>query len=401
MILWLLNLLGGWYVLCGEGRDVVSFLNLCMQTCAPYWAYVRDETGFRVCMRRRVWRELAPRVEGAGICITVEHEGGLPRILRRYRRRWGLAVGLLLGCGLIWLSGQFVWRIEVRGTARYAPFDVLEELEAQGFGVGSYLPAVEVNPLQNRLLLASDRFSWISVNLLGTTAQVDVVERDAPKMTRRETAPANLIATADGQITRLELRDGASVVEVGDTVRAGQLLASGIAEMRDGGTRLMRAEGRVYATVVHHIRIEIPLAATERRYTAKRTVDRRIIFFGKTINLFKNTGIVGGSCDIIDNERIMSLFGRVRLPISLCTTTALPYVEEAVVRTPEVAQVLAEYALRTRLDALAADRELIRRTTATHCTDEAYVLDCTVWCVENIAACSPITLTRSTEASTP
>ncbi len=397
MINWLLAFFGGWYALRGESRDAALFLNLCMRRCAPYWRYRRDETGFSCRMRRRIWRELA--AEAAG--ITVTREGGLPGILRRYRGRWGLGIGLALAAVIVWLSGQYVWRVEVRGTSRYSAHDVRTELAAQGFGVGSYIPDVEVNSLQNRVLIASDRFSWISVNLLGTTAKVDVVELAERTSTRRETAPANLIAMTDGQIARLELRDGMPVVEVGEVVRAGQLLASGIVDTEKAGTRLMRAEGKVYATVAHHIRVEIPYATTVRQYTGEKRRDRRIIFFGKTINLFKNTGIVVGSCDIIDNERILSLFGRVKLPISYATTTYLPYIEQPATRDPDAARTLAEFTLRCRIDALSADREPVRMTTATIATAEAYVIDCTLWCIEDIAAVAPITLSHPAEASIP
>lgn len=401
MILWLLNFFGGWYEITGDSAAAAAFLNLCMRGCYPYWYFRQDEDCFSFRVRRRVWRELSAACVSAGLGVCCQREGGLPRIARRYRRRWGMFAGLAVCIGLIWLSGRYVWRIEVDGTSQYQPRDVLEELEAQGFAVGSFIPDVDVNTLQNRILIASDRFAWISVNLIGTTARVEVVELTERQTAPRETAPANLVASADGQIVRLELRDGWAAIKVGDTVRSGELLVSGFGETKDARTVTAHAEGKVYAQVVHQISVEIPFAYEEKRYTGEKISEKRINFFGKVINLFGNTGILGGSCDTIDNERILSFFGRVSVPVSFCTTTHLAYVTEPAVRDEAAARALAEYALRQQTDALCADRELIRSATTTTVTDDGVRLDCTLWCVENIAQTQPITLGAPAEVSVP
>ena len=401
MILWLLNWLGGWYAIRGEGSDSAAFLNLCLRGCYPYWAFCRDSDGFSFRVRCRVWRELSAVCTADGLCLSIEREGGLPRLLRRYRRRWGMMAGIVLAVGILWLSGQFVWRIEVTGTSRYRVQDVLDELAAQGFGVGSRIRDVDVNALQNRTLIASDRFAWMSVNLNGTTARVEVVEQIKRENEARQTAPANLVAAADGQIVRLELREGWSAVEVGDVVQSGTLLVSGLSETTDGKLRAVHAEGKVFAQVMHCLRAEIPFRYEKKSYTGEKISEKSIFFFGKVINLFRKTGILGGSCDTIDNERILSFFGLVHVPVSFCTTTHLPYVTEPAVRDEAAALALAEYALRRQADALCADRELIRQATTTTVTDEGVCLECILWCVEDIAMSKPITLGTPAEVSVP
>ena len=401
MILWLLNLFGGWYSVRGESRDAVAFLNLCMRDCYPYWAFCQDACSFSFRVRRRVWRELSAACDAVGLHLTMEGEGGLPRLVRRYRRRWGMFIGIALAIGILRLSGQYVWRIEVTGTNQYRVQDVLDELAAQGFGVGCRIRDVDVNTLQNRTLIASDRFAWMSVNLIGTTAQVEVVERVVRPNASRQTAPSNLVASADGQIVRLELRDGWAAVEVGDVVQSGTLLVSGLGEDTDEKLRAAHAEGKVFAQVVHRLRVEIPFQYEKKSYTGEKICENRIIFFGKVINLFRNTGILGGSCDTIDNEQILSFFGLVHVPVSFCTTTHLPYITEPAVRGKDDAMALAEYALRQQTDALCTDRELLRSATTATVTDEGVCLERVLWCVENIAVPQPITLGKPAEVSLP
>lgn len=399
MMLSMLNLIGGWYELAGGLGEAAAFCNVCMKGCHPYWCFRQDENGYTVRVRRRVWRELSVDCAAAGLSLCCLQEGGLPQLLHRYRRRWGLVLGLIFFVGIVWLSGRYIWTIEVTGTDRYHPSDVLEELAAQGFGVGSYIPSVDIRKLQNRVLISSDRFAWISINLFGTTAQVEVVEFAERQVPRREIAPANLVAAADGQIIRLELRAGWPSVAVGDVVRAGELLVSGLGETKDARTLTARAEGKVYAQVVHEISVEIPLDYEAKRYTGEKNREKSIIFFGKEINLFTKTGILSGSCDTIENERILSFFGQVSVPVSFITTTRLAYVTESARRTEDEAIALAELELRQQTDALCAGAELVQRNLRTTVTDTAVRLDCTIWCIENIAQTQPITLGDPAEVS--
>ncbi len=392
MLLKILNFLGGWYILSGKRKDSTAFLNLCMRLCLPYWGFVQEEDAFFVCVRRRVGRELLAECKEKKIDISLILERGLPRFLHRYRGRWGLAFGGILCVFLIWLSGRFVWRVEVSGTERYDMRDVIEELEALGFGVGSYIPPVDVNILQNRFLLASDRFAWITVNIFGTTAQVEVVEISERSRETREQGPANLIASGDGQIVLLEVRSGFPAIRMGDVVLAGDLLVSGIGETADMRTLVCRAEGRIYAEVLEHVSVEIPYAYNKKTYTGEKKSENKIIFFGKEINLFKKTGILGGSCDTIENERILSVFGQIRIPISIITTTSLYYTEESARRDETSAEALAAYMLEEQIKIRLADAELIQQILETTVTDSSVRLDCTLRCIRNIAQTAPIAL---------
>ena len=293
---------------------------------------------------------------------------------------------------LVFLSGRFIWRVEVRGLEQYHIKDVLEELGAQEFGVGSYIPGVNVNVLQNKVLMDSQRFAWLSVNLIGTTAQVEVIENKPKESKAQNITPMNLVAAADGRIVRFSLRNGWESVDVGDVVRKGELLASGVGERKDGGTQLVCADGQVYAEVVHELLVEIPFQYSRKVFESPQNVKKSIIFFGKEIKLFQKAGILGGSCDTIDNERILTFFGRITVPVIFQTQTALPYVCETAWRTTEQALALAEVILRQQTDALRRDRELLSLTRTVTVTDTAVQLRCTLSCIENIAQPEPIIL---------
>ena len=392
MLFFLLNWFGGWYRICGERTDSAAFLDLCMRRRVRYWNFTCDDTCFYLFVGKRTWKKLFDESSREEIGLQLMAEYGLPHLLCRYRGRWGLLVGALLCSTLIFLSGRFVWRVEVRGLEQYRTKDVLEELLAQGFGVGSYIPGVDVNILQNKVLMDSQRFAWLSVNLIGTTARVEVIEYKPKENQAQNTAPMNLVASADGRVVRFSLRNGWESVEVGAVVRKGELLASGVGERKDGGTQLVCADGQVYAEVVHELSVEIPLQYRRKVFETPQNTKKSVIFFGKEIKLFQKTGILGGSCDTIDNERIITFWGRITVPVVFRTQTALPYTYEVALRTPEQALALAEVVLRQQTDELRRERELLTETRTVTVTDTAVQLRCTLSCIEDIAQPEPIIL---------
>ena len=287
MLLYLLNWLGGWYRVCGNRTDSALFFDLCMRRRLHYWNLSYDDTCFFLLIRKRTWKILSAETAHNGIELLILSEHGLPHLLHCYRRRWALPVGILLCSLLVFVSGRFVWRVEVRGTEQYHTKDVVDELSTHGFGIGSYIPGVDVNVLQNQVLMDSKRFAWLSVNLIGTTARVEVIERKPKQHKLQNNTPMNLVAAADGRVVRFSLRNGWECVEVGDVVRKGELLASGVGERKDGGTQLVCAEGQVYAEVIHELSAEIPLQYSRKVFGSPKNAKKSINFFGKEIKLFQ------------------------------------------------------------------------------------------------------------------
>ena len=261
--------------------------------------------------------------------------------------------------------------------------EIKAELAACGFGVGSYLPHVDTDVLENRFLLSSERISWISVYVEGTVARVQVVERvDPPKEEAKH--PANLIAKCDGQIEYLRLYRGESVVHVGQAVRKGDLLVGGVYDSQTVGCRFTRAAGSVMARTEHSIRVEIPLAYTEKHYTHTENGGIWLNFFQNSVKIFKNTGNGMGECDIIESVKNFSGLGQYAIPVSLTVEQRRYYEEVSATRTEAQALEMAYAELAREIEALG-DVQLLRKEITTSISEDALILECTVLCLEDIA----------------
>ncbi len=377
-------LLFGYRRISAKAPNAADLLNLCMEEGIDYSDFCGEADGsvsFSCFLPSA--KRLLKAAEARGVPISTVRVGGLPVQLWRRRSRAGLLLGGLCAIILFVLSGLFVWDVRVMGNETLSASEVRRELEACGFGVGSYLPRVDTDVLENRVLLSSDRIAWISVYMEGTVARVQVVEQVA-RPAEEAKRPANLVAKRDGQIEYVRLYRGSCEVKVGQAVRTGDLLVSGVYDSQTVGCRFTRAAGNVMARTEHTLRVEIPLSYVEKRYTHTQKGAIWLNFFQKNVKIFKSTGKEDGECDIIESVKSFSGFGQYEIPVSLTVEQRRYYEEVAVTRTEQEALELAYAELACAIEALG-DVQLLRKEITTSFSEEALILECTVVCIEDIA----------------
>ena len=99
-------------------------------------------------------------------------------------------------------------------------------------------------------MLKVDEIGWLSVNICGCNADVEVKEKIKKPELEEDTAPCNLKAKADGVITKVTAAQGMSQVKTGSGVKQGDLLVSGVGITKQNTVRYVRAKGEVMADVI-------------------------------------------------------------------------------------------------------------------------------------------------------
>ena len=374
----------GRIVFAAKGSDAARIFNKCMEEKITYVKSVWDGESFLLHLEGRAASRFAALCEREQIEVEVRSRKGLPELWSRYRSRPGLWLGLLLVVGLLVLSRGVIWSIRIEGNARLGEDRILALLAENGIEVGSPLRDLRPAVAEGNILLAEKDISWISLYAVGTTLNVEVreTERGEPS----EEGAANLVALCDGVIERIEVCDGGVVVKRGDVVRKGELLVSGVYDTPEGGAlRQTLARGEVFARTIHEYEVKIPLLHEKKVYTGREWCEKRIKFFSKDIKVFANTGNAPPTCDIIYYEDKLSLFGGEELPLGMDTVLCREYVMETVRLSPGEAAEYAFAELERELAALSVRAELLEKDISFELTDEAYVLDCRITCLENIA----------------
>ncbi len=373
----------GYETLETDRANVEALLNLCLRRGLSVSDFAPTDGGgirFRIgaISAHRLARDCAR--EGIPLRRTV---GGLPARLLRLGRRAGLVAGLAVAVFLLVLSQKFVWSVRVGGNERLTAGEIRQLLSEQGLEVGSYVPSLRMGEIETRALLLSDDLAWLAIHMDGTVAVVQVVER-SPEPAKND-KPANLVAERDGTVEGLELYRGRAMVHIGQPVRAGELLVSGVYDSATVGYRYTRANGRVLARTERVFRVEIPLSYEQKVYGESSRAETVLNFFKFSLKFSKNSRNPAATCDIIETTTGEDWLGMRDLPVSILRRTYLPYTQVTAERSPKEALELAWEELERRLSELSNEVQPVGKRVAASITDTALVLECRLDCVENIA----------------
>ena len=314
---------------------------------------------------------------------------GLPGIIYRHRKRWGCAVGALLFAGIVAFSGTRIWSVQVTGNKEVQSGEIREILADMDCGVGDRIKSIDFDQLCNDFLLRCKKVAWISVNMVGTHANVEVREI-LPGAEVDDGVLYNVVAAEDGQIDRVASVEGKPVVAIGDTVRAGELLISGIIDYRENLVRCESAKGEVFARVNRHFTVNIPCKNTETVKTGRKTAKNALTFFKFKVNLFVNSGNQYENYDTIYSESQVSIFGSSPLPVWIARTC---YYETADIQrtlTEAQAKTLADLEYSRLLRDQLQNAQLLSSDISRSFDGESYTIDASLYCLADIAKRVPI-----------
>lgn len=367
-----------------EQRYAAGIMNICMRRGYIYRDSVFEDGRIYLTVSLGTAKKLLTSCAQEGIELREESEKGLPRLLCRYRRRYGIALGALLSALIIFFSSQVIWDIRVEGNRKISDGEVIAELNSAGLSLGKVRAKLDTDSIQNRVMISSDKISWISVNIIGTVAEVEIRESEVAKESE-DYAAANIVAERDGEIALFEDVRGNILLDIGDRVREGELIVSGLYEGSGKGIRYTRARGKVFARTNREICVEIPFKYEKKVYTGRVFTEKYLIFFEKEIKFYGNSGNSYDSCDTIDTVEYLNVMAMGDLPIGIRTVKHMEYTYESAERSEEEATELANYKLRCELLPIVSKAELLSKDTEINVTEEKLMLRCEIECIEDIA----------------
>ena len=315
---------------------------------------------------------------------------GLYGFALRMRRSYGFFLALFLMCAIFFLTNSLVWDVRVSGNELLSEYEVEDALSEMGFCVGTRWRKLDKNATEASLLRAYPEIAWISINRRGTVAYIELIESENVGV-KEHTPPtcSNIVADRDCVIEEITVKSGEAVVKVGDVVKAGDVLISGVID-NEAGVRFCRAEGSVRASSVTEIVAEAPREVSERVALKERITRVRVTIFNFSINIFKNYGNPENTCDIIEEIRGFALFDRYKLPFFIETTYRREYTESVRSRTDDEMIIAAKRELDGKMYSAFKNADVIRLRTDGGFSDSSYRLTTRVVYVTDVGRESAI-----------
>lgn len=268
-----------WYYLIGyvkirvDGLSLEKFINLTVSRGIRLWGINRQSyTSLTANISIAGFKQLHSISHKIRCRIRIVEKRGFPFILYRYRHRKMLVVGMLVFLVIIYGFSSFIWSVEVEGAEKVEIQVLMDELYSLGVRPGTYKPTIDTLKVENRLVINIPDISWASLEIKGSTAVLRVKEAVHPPDFINKDTPTNIVAAKDGIIQNMIVLDGQAVVDIGQTVRKGQLLVSGIFDHPQTiGIRYVHAMGQIMARTWYEDTAELSLNDTYRQRTGRST----------------------------------------------------------------------------------------------------------------------------------
>ena len=361
-------------------------LNAMMKKRLSHTRAKRNENGdlcFKIMKKDR--RLLFEIIDKCAISVYSVYDKGFPSVFMKYRRRLGVAIGFLIFCFCIYISGFYIWDVRVEAEEGVDTALVQERLSDMGFGVGTFKGKFDLYEMCNSYLKKYDDLSFISVNVIGNVAYVDLRAR-VSRPDEKNTEYSNLVAKYTGIVVSKEVFCGNARVKAGDAVSEGDILVSGVCSDLDGGYYLCKSEGIVNAEIERTFSATVLYEEEKNTEYEGETLGRSLMLFGLEIPIMLPRQSSGKTKTDISRA---SVDGK-NLPFALKTEKELKQKTEKIYRTPENAEKTAQYRVSNEFIKETQGAKILSVTKECTKTETGVTATWTVRCICDIARSSPI-----------
>lgn len=248
------------------GSKIEKFFNEVSKNKIPLWGTVKRGHNFSSFTTIKNYRKLQVIARKMHINLKIRKKYGIPFILHRYRKRIGILIGVILSGLFMFIMSQFLWSIEIHGAERINPTDLIRFMSEMNIKPGVIRRGIDVKNIERAALLKFNDISWISINICGSRANVEIKECTLPPQQIDEKEPCNIVASKSGWIKYMEVYDGQKVIDMNNFVYKGQLIVSGIIEDGHLNNTLKHSRAKVIAEVDEIVTVEQPLIKSIKIY---------------------------------------------------------------------------------------------------------------------------------------
>ena len=290
-----------------------KILNLCAQNKIGIWNTRFLGQKIRLFITVIDFKKLPKILKKSGIKVHILRKKGFPFFINKYKKRFGIFAGIVLFFAVLQFMSGFIWIIEVQGTKTVETTEIISVCSELGIKIGTKSNSIDTKNVPQNLLLKMDELSWGSFNIEGCKLTVNVSEV-TPKKEDNSVA-TNLKASADGVIKKIDVTSGNCVVKVGDIVKKGDVLVSGIIENANE-TKFVHSIGSIIAETQETVSFSEPFLKKVKYPLGKHKKKSVLEIFTLKIPLY--IGKQKGSFETQIEHNYLELFSQ-KLPIVLHT----------------------------------------------------------------------------------
>ena len=324
----------------------------------------------------------------------IEYEAGETKgifgFLKKNRGRYGIIAAVVLSVLLFAFSENMIWDIRIDGNEFLSDSFVMDALEKAGVYVGAEWSDISVAEKETEILEATPELAWININRRGTVAYVTVMEKSGVGGIEQGVGFSNIVSTCDCIIEDITVSSGVAAVKVGDTVREGDLLISGVIPAELGGG-FVEASGTVIGRCKESVSVFVTREERKVEYERVRIGEIKLKIFSFFLNIYKKYGNSHNGCVIIEEESGFVLFSRYKLPLKLCKSYIECTREVLVKYTDDQLVGIASQRLTQKKMLALSEADLLTASTFGEFRDGGYFICCEMTVLKPITSTETLT----------
>ena len=227
--------------------DISKFLNNLSKNDIIIWNISKINNNFYINTNIKNYLKIYKLSQKYNVKLKIYHRYGLPFIINKYKKRTGIVIGLAIFFVFLALMSQFIWTIEVHGNKKIDSMELIKFVSQKNIKPGKYRKNIDVKLIEQETLLHFQDISWISINILGSKACIEINEKTPPPPTLKTQTPCNIVASKPGTIKHVEAYCGQNLVQQGDFVTKNQIVVSGILQDKSLKNTVVSARAKVIA----------------------------------------------------------------------------------------------------------------------------------------------------------
>ncbi len=316
-----------------SGFSPERFMNLCSNKDILLWDIVQEGDSYCMCISLQSVYKLKSIARKTRTKVVILERCGLPFLVPVMRRRKIFFAGFLLAIGFWYLSGQFVWDIDIEGNSRITKDQLETFLQAQNVREGMRKDHLDIESLEKEIRRNFSLVTWTSAKLDGTRLRISIKENDAPILNAdiadKETEGTDLVSEFAGTVVSMVVRKGVPQVRIGTVVEEKDVLVDGKVPVynEDGTAREYLFTDADADIVIEHTTLyqdELPFDYIAKEYTGRETT-QPFVRLGEGFE-----GKLPGDNSYLNYDRVMRqgrpvLFEKLRIPVYIGTYTYREY----------------------------------------------------------------------------
>ena len=241
-----------------KGYQTERFLNLCAKNHLVLWELKPVSDGYVFFIRRSSYQMLEALAEKANVDLALQGQKGLPYFLKEHKKRKILFFSMCL-CGILKYVTDNYYHI---GTLKYQ---------------------IDCDALEDHLREDYAEIAWASCSIQGTRLHIEIKETLDRKTKQNPKKPCDIVANKSGIITKMAVKSGTPLVSVGDSVKSGTTLISGLIyyysdDFTVTQTDKIKADGEIVMRTKEVYNNSIPMEYYEKLITGKKKSIKNLYF---------------------------------------------------------------------------------------------------------------------------